>query len=71
MTVAVCQVELQDVQSTASLQAKSAYTWVSSKNMASMPGIPVVHLTSDAMNTAEGSGKGAGRCSSTVSVATT
>ncbi len=34
-----------------------------------MPGVPVAHLNPDAMETAEGSGKGAGRCSSTVSVA--
>ena len=35
--------------------------------MASMPGSLVLHLTPDAMDTAEASGRGAGRCSSTVS----
>lgn len=67
MTVAAWQVELQNVQSTASLQAKCVYTWVSSQDMASMPGSLVLHLTPDALDTAEASGRRAGRCSSTVS----
>ena len=58
MTVALCQVELQDMQSTASLQ-ENVFIYGYSRRKRP-PGVPVFHLTPNAVKTAGGSGRGAG-----------